>query len=430
MEIRPASREDIPEIAELWSEAFSGRRTVQDRARVLEVGGRYGGLETVIVARDSAGLAGALKVYRLEQYLAGVAFPMMGLAAVAVEPSRRRRGLGARLCLEAIRVAVERGDEVSVLYPFRPDYYGRLGWGLVGGLLEYRFRTESLPLYHEAAAARPATDADRDAIAECYARVAARSNGPIARDRRIWDYRIADQDLGVQPVDPPGIPDDARRRVMVHDDRGVTGYAFLRFTAPRAPGDRRVDVTELVAEDETAYRGLVGAIGDLDERWPLARHFARPEERFGDRLRDPRPPNHRALRSLYFPTARIARGPMLRVLDAPAALRRRHWFDAGGHAGPFRVRIRDDQRPENEGPWTVVPGEEGAVVERYEEGGRDGPRARALLETDAATFARLFAGELPPTTAARLGRAVIEGSEHLLDRAFETRERFWLLDEF
>lgn len=440
--ILPAQPSDTREVAELWCHAFPGRRTIEDRIAMLEGGGRYGGLETVLVMRDAAGsLAGASKIYRMESRIAGAALPMMGLAAVAVAPSYRRRGLGARLCLEAMDVARQRGDVLSVLYPFRPDYYQRLGWGLVGELHDYRFETAALPRYEEARHVRPAEgESDGEEIAACYARVAARSNGPITRDRRVWAYRLAGQELGVRPLTPDAARAtpraDARVRAVVFDDHGVTGYALLRGLSRRAGGERSLEIRELLAESERAYRGLLGHVATLSDRWPRARHFARPEERFGDRLRDPRPPGRPTARSLYFPTARIVRGPMLRVLDVAAALRARPWFDAGGaRAGSVSIRVHDAQRPENEGPWLVrLNGAGGGVVEAGVEAGLGGRRETGdpdiELSTDASTFGRIFAGDISASEAARIGRAAIEGDASLIDGAFATSERFWLLDEF
>jgi predicted acetyltransferase len=71
-----------------------------------------------------------------------------------------------------VRVARERGDVLSVLYPFRPAFYQALGWGMVGELHAYRFRPESLAITG-AGDVRRAAAADFPAIAACYADVAA-----------------------------------------------------------------------------------------------------------------------------------------------------------------------------------------------------------------------------------------------------------------
>jgi predicted N-acetyltransferase YhbS len=435
--IRPAARGDIPDVAALWCEAFPSKRTVAERARMLETGGRYGGLETALVARDDDGrLLAACKVYRLTQRICGAAMPTMGLAAVAVTPAARRRGLGARLCRHAMLAARARGDLLSALYPFRPDYYERLGWGLVGELHDYRFHTAALPRYDEAGHVRVARGpGDADAIAACYARVVARSNGPIERDARIWAYRLAGEEVGVRPVregDAAGFGPGAgrwRHRVVVHDRDGVRGYALLRPGRAVEGRPAGIHIRELVAEDEESYRGILGWLAARAERWPVARHTARVEERFGDRLRDPRPPAAGRARSLYFPTARVIRGPMLRILHVPEALERRRYFDArpeppGGET-VIELRIDDPDIPDNGGPWLVrIVGRTGTGVE-----GKRSP-ADVSLQTTAATFARIYAGDIAPGDAARLGFATVDGDAGCLDEIFATRERCWLLDEF
>lgn len=429
MEIRFAVPDDIGDIAALWADAFPGKRTIADRVRMLETGGRYGGLETVLVTRDAAGrLAGACKIYRMTQVLAGAPMSMMGLAAVAVTPAARRQGIGAALCTAAIEEARARGDVLSTLYPFRPSYYERLGWGLVGHLLRYRFRTAHLPAYDEARHVRRARfPDDADAIAACYDRAARRANGPILRDRRIWAYRLTGEELGVRPVDEDAAlakAGEGKDRVVVCDEGGVTGYALLRMLPGPSPEAGRLHVRELVAESEAAYRALVGHLAAQRDRWPIGVHFARPDERFGDRLEDPRPPAYTPSRSLWFPTATRVEGPMLRLLDVRQVLAGRPF---GGEPGTrFTVAATDRLVSANQGIFTVVTGRPGEASDVRSSGSPAGPR----LETDLPTLARILAGDLAPTGAARLGRARLQGDARLLDRAFAVRQPFCLLDEF
>jgi hypothetical protein len=58
----------------------------------------------------------------------GAILPMGGVAAVATDPLGRRKGY-ARLVLRGLFERMrERGQPVSVLYPLRPTFYGRLGY--------------------------------------------------------------------------------------------------------------------------------------------------------------------------------------------------------------------------------------------------------------------------------------------------------------
>lgn len=411
MEFRRAETADTPALAAFWTRAFPGRRTVADRIRQLETGIPYGGIETAVLAEEHGRIIGAFRAYRMSEHLGGTTVPMLGLAAVATAPNARRRGVGRALCREAIRLGRERGDVVSVLYPARPAFYRALGWGLVGELHAYRFAPGSLPDHEEAACVRPAEASDRRGIEECYARVAARWNGPIERGQGAWQFHL----------------NAAGARVFVYAEREVRGYALVRFRPGREAGAGELRVRELVADDASVRRGLVGWIAAQRDRFATVRYDARPDEHLDLLLREPRSAWAGPVRPLWFPTARRIRGPMLRVLDVPAALAaRRHWGPERGIALALEIQVHDEEVPENRGPWEVVIEETGAYVH---------PRRTAMgydarLELDASTFAQIYAGELAPTTAARLGLARIDGAVDALDRVFAPVSPFWLLDEF
>lgn len=426
---RPARDSDIPALAELWSHAFPGSRSVEDRIRELEAGGRHGGIETAWLAEEGGRPVAAFKLFAMTQYITGVPLPMAGLAAVAVAPAHRRRGLGRALCIEAMRVGRERGDAISSLYPFRPAFYDALGWGSIGELHACTFRTAALRAGASYSAVRLATMNDVEAIAACYERVASRSNGPIRRDERFWRFRLFGAESGVKPLATGGwtaSPGRGPFHAFVHDDGELRGYLLARYGTGGSPDRRTLYVVELIAEDTAVYEALLAWIAAQQDAWPMTRYEARPEDRLVDRLIEPRPPGSRGERRHWYPTAKLIRGPMLRVLQVEDALASRRWWDAGepDDAFLFRLELDDLELPDNRGPWEVeLRGEEVGVRPATGE-------ADAVLTTDAATFGRIFAGDLPPSAAQRLGRASIGGDETRLDAAFATAERPWLLDEF
>lgn len=430
MPIRPAEPADIPDIAALWCRAFPTSRSYASRVRQLETGGPYGGLESVWLLEEER-LLGACKLYALTQYITGRPLPMMGLAAVGVEPDARRRGVGARLCREAIVIGRERGDLLSALFPFRAAFYERLGWGLFAALHEHLFDPGDLPEHDGADAVRLAGPADLAAIADCYDRVASEATGPIRRDEAIWRSRIGDDEIGVNPPDTGTRDPHGLHYALVHDDGGVRGYLLVRAGREKRQSRRTLHIREMVARDESSLRGLLGWIARQRDQWPLVRYEARPDERFADRLREPGSMQGGPTRPLWFESARLLRGPMIRVLDVPGALRARAWWTAGSRPEREAVmtlwlEVDDPDVEENRGPWRVALSPDGARVERTDtEKGED-----ARLSTHVATFSRIFAGEIRPTEAARLGRADAAGDVAGLDAAFATRRAPWLFDHF
>lgn len=403
--IRSADTNDIRALAELWARAFPGERTVEQRVRHLETGGVFGGLETAWIAERAGRTVGAFRAYALTQHMHGTPFRMMGLAAVAVDETARRRGIGRELCEHAVRVAHERGDTLSMLYPFRPAFYRGLGWGMTGQLHQYRFRPESLVPSAGASEVRRADASDAGAIAACYDRVAAETNGFIARTPRIWRSHLEADGT----------------HAYVTGERAVRGYLIVRFGRAASPDEKPLFIREIVAQDHESYDALLGWIGAQRDAWRLAHYDAAPDERFDHRLTDPRTPGFHPARYLWAPVARVIRGPMLRVLDVRAALQKRaRW----GPAAPMRfgLHVLDELVPENEGPFAVEYDGRRVSVTRA--------AAQPLLRLPVATLAQVFAGEMTVAESLQLGLAEAEGDAAAVDSLFRVDRCFRLLDEF
>jgi predicted acetyltransferase len=306
---------------ELFNLAFPGERTVEERARGLEGGGVFGGLETTYLAELEGVPAGAFRAYRFTLHLHGRRWPTLGLAAVAVSPSFRRRGIGRWMCREALRVGRERGDLLSALFPFRVSFYAGLGYALAGSLHRYRFPLHDLPVGPGWERVRWMPRGEDAVLREVYARVAARSNGLLERTERMWGFLN-------------------RERYSAHvyvDDRGrARGYLVAAFRRGRT--GTVLGVKELVAEDQDAYEGLLGWIAAQRDQAAEGVLDTLPSEGFHRRLAHPRRPRTRASRGLWFESATLLRGPMLRVLDPPGVL-------AACGAGVGGGELPDDDDP-------------------------------------------------------------------------------------
>jgi predicted acetyltransferase len=403
--IRKAVRSEIPVLAGLWARAFPGERSVEGRIAQLEAGGVFGGVETSWIAEQHERIVGAFRAFALTQHMHGTVYPMMGLAAVAVDETARRRGLGRALCEHAVAVARERGDVLSVLYPFRPSFYEALGWGTVGELRVFRFRPESLAAAGDGGSVRRADAAEVATLGECYERVAAQGNGMLRRNQRIWRHHL----------EADGV------NAYVAGDGRVSGYIIVRYGRTTTPDEKPMYVRELIAEDTDTYAALLGWIAAQQDAWRIVQYDASPDELFEHRLSEPRPPGFHLTRNLWAPTARLIRGPMLRLLDVPQALQlRERW----GPAAPLRfgIEVSDPLVADNDGAFEVDFDGSRVTVKR---GG-----VRPLLRLPVAVLAQVFAGELRVRHALTLGRASADGDVSTIDTLFRTDRCFRLLDEF
>ena len=407
MDVRPASESDVEWLATLWYHVFTDERSIAQRMQGLRAETGYGGTKVSFVAEQDGRGVGACKIYPMTQHMGGAALPMAGIAAVAVSPSDRRRGIGSELCTRALRIAYDRGAVLSALYPFRPSFYQELGWGYVGTLHVHEMRTAALPAGGPADV-RIGTAADERAIQRCYDDWLVQAHGAIERSDAVWRYQF----------DTPG------RHVFVAGTETLRGYAIADYGLGAVPDERTLHVRELIAHDHAAYLDLVAFLSQQRDRWARIRYDAAASERFDLLVDDPRPPTHAAERGLWAQSARVLRGPMLRLVNVRAALERRvRW---GAHTAiSFTLDVEDDELPENRGPWRVVFDGRRARVEPAA-----GQPDALHIDCSVERLTQIYAGEITLSEALRLGGAACSGDPAVLDELFGGLPAFRLYDEF
>ena len=335
LDLRPAREGDLIPLARLWALAFPGEPSVANRARQLREGGPYGGLETAWVAERDGRMAGAFRAYDLTLHLFGHPFPTLGLAAVAVHPSFRRMGVGGALCRAALRLGRERGDLLSALYPFRVDYYARLGFTLAGEFHRYRFPPASLPLFPGWERIRMLVPDERiPRIPRFYASLLPRLHGVAHRTPAMWEF-LKEEETQVWGL---GSRDG--------EDGELEGYMVTDSHPRRRGRGAELRVRELLVEDADGYRAFLGWLSAQRDQWTEIIYDALPGERLQQVLSHPRLPGTGTGRGLWFPSATILRGPMLRILRLPDVLAR-----LGFREGAV-LDVRDAEFPENSGRWS------------------------------------------------------------------------------
>lgn len=333
LDLRPADEEDLIPLARLWAVAFPGERSVADRARRLQEGGAYGGLETAWVVERNGRLAGAFRAFELALHLFGRSFPTLGLAALAVDPAFRRQGVGTALCRAALRLGRDRGDLLCALFPFRVDFYARLGFTLTGEFHRYRFPPASLPLFPEGdRICMLSPDRRRPRVPEFYASLLPRLHGAAHRTGAMWTF-LDEEDIQVW-----GLPSK--------EGKGLAGYMVTDSRPPRRSRGAELRIRELLVEDADGYRAFLGWLSGQRDQWAEITYDALPGERLQQVLSHPRLPGTGLGRGLWFPSATILRGPMLRVLRLAEVLDR-----LGLEEGSV-LDVRDAELPENAGRWT------------------------------------------------------------------------------
>ena len=317
-----------------------------------------------LAAYDGGRVVAAARIVHLQQWWHGRAVPTAGVAGVVVAPEVRGTGVGRTLMAAILQRIGERRYPLSALYPATVPLYRSLGWELAG-----RQHFVELP----AAAARSfAAPARRVPV-----RRGERGDGERIRSvmGAVHQRHRHCGALEFQPGEWERELEDPDYFTYLADD-GFVAYGF-------EDGNRRLDVSHLVAGSEETTRALWALVGSGSSIASTVRACVAPDDPVVWLGREQQVDAHE---DLWW---------MLRLVDAEAAISGRG-YPAGASAG-VGLRIVDEAVPANSGDFLVEVSSGTATLERAE----PGPDPLVLAATGVAA---LYAG-VPLATLRRCGLA-------------------------
>lgn len=360
--------------------------------------------------RDGA-LLGGMRLFDFRLNLLGQMVDAGGVGMVAVDLLHKKEHVAKELIaffLEHYRAA---GAPIALLYPFRPDFYRRMGFGFGTKLNQYRLRPEQLPPGAGKAHVRRLTRADASALLACYSRYTAAMHGMIERSAGHIEALLDNADWAV---------------VGYERDGAIEGYLAFRFK-PARPDNfllNDLQVEECVYETPAALAELLAFLRSQADQINTVL-FNTQDEHFHMLLVDPRNGTNNVVPHVYHESNTQGVGLMYRVLDTRRLFETLADHRFGTASTTVRFVIRDSFFP---------PGD-GAVTVEFREGRprvRDGAAPDVEVALGVAEWSSLVVGA---TTLRRLhtyGLAEVSAPEQLgtLDALFAVPEKPVCLTRF
>jgi predicted acetyltransferase len=389
IEIRPAGREELPELVMPVLTAF-GLQPSEDR-----IARRLGTPEfdTLIGAYDEGATVGGMGSYSFDMTVpgadGGVPVPTAGLTMVGVLPTHRRRGVLTGMMRRYLDDLRRRGLALSALFASEGPIYGRFGYGVASLRVDVSIERDRSHFLDrsptrgrirligetEAASAFPSI---WDQVRKERPGMLSRSAGWF-RFRRIEDPEWARSGRGLL------------QRALLEIDGRPAAYALYRHAPAADPLSPigSLDVIEAIGASPEASRAIWRYLLDIDVVSHIKAHLL--------------PIDH----PLLFLTAEprrlgmcVSDGLWVRLVDVEAALSARRL----GAGGPLVLSVKDAFCPWNEGCYKI-----GGGAARRTDGAAD-------IELDVEALGAAYLGAFPFTQLAEAGR-VIELREGALRRA-------------
>ncbi|KYK34085.1 MAG: GNAT family N-acetyltransferase [Theionarchaea archaeon] len=332
-----------------------------------------------------------------------------GVGLVAVDLLHKREKVCKDMITYFLDYYKEKGSFITCLYPFRPDFYREMGFGLGTKIYQYTVKPVQLPRNRKDHI-QFLDKKDKKALKECYTRYTDKTHGMIELRETQLD-RFFDK------------PENTI--VGYKKDDTISGYLVFTFKKGDAESFivNDIETVEFIYETKEALSELLTFLHTQKDqiRYVI---INTQDEYFCHLLPDPRNNSERLIPSVYHESNVSGVGLMYRVIDTEKVFEVLKDHNFGNQDCDLNLSVTDSFFKENEGD----------IIVHFENGvpylGRKDYEVEIRL--DVSDFSSLVMGAVPFNRLYRYGLADISDPEYVdtVTALFRTKEKPVCTTEF
>ena len=345
----PMPEGDLDRFADIVGNAYPAfsLSTPEDREKFKKnMGETYESPDRCIYGLYREGeLLGGMIFYDFEINLFSAMQPVGGVGMVAVDLVHKKEKVAKEMIEFFLDHYYERDFPLTMLYPFRPDFYKKMGFGYGTKVNQYRVSPTSLPRGESKAHVRFLKAEDMEAVIGCYNRVVERTHGmtyiPAFRWRKLFEQ-------------------GGGRVVGYERDGRLQGYLIYSFEKGKNFLQNDLVIDEMFYENREALSELLTFLHSQHDQVKVI-VFSHHDDTFQHLLFDPT----NGTGNLFGPISHESNiqgvGLMYRVINMPGIFGAMTGRDFGGQNCRLLITVRDSFFPQQAGS-TVVYFENGRAA--------------------------------------------------------------------
>ena len=349
-------------------------------------------------------LLGGMRLNDFRMRLGSQKLDAGGLGLVAVHLMHKKEKVAKEIVSFFLRHYKDRKYPIAMLYPFRPDFYKRMGFGFGTKMNQYSIKPMNIPKGGDKRHIGFASEEDKQLILDCYARIAERTNGMLERNE-------AEQN---------GVFALPQNKIVIYKKAGrVEGYMVLVFRKTSEVNALKNDIfiKEFLYENPEALKALLTFLNTQEDQINRV-IFNTPDESFHHMLMDPRDASDNIMTPVYHESNLQGVGLMYRVTDTKVLFDSLSRHNFNNQTCRLKFSIRDSFLEENNR----------SVIVHFIDGSAalsDNDGFDAEVELDIADFSSLVVGAVRFKTLINYGIAGISDYSYTdtVDRIFELPEK-------
>jgi len=283
-------------------------------------------------------LLGGLRLFDFTMTMYESKIPIGGGGLLAVDLLHKKEKVARELVEHFIQFYLKKGTCITALYPFRPDFYRKMGWGYGAKYNEYTIEPGHLPNGKSKEHITYLDKKDWKAVTDCYNRYADKTHGMFRKCKYEFGY------IGKPEV----------RMVGYRDGRRILGYVAFEFKQLGKDNFIRnnIRIREFIYENRDAFNELITFMHTQFDQIN-AIHFPSIDDTLHFLPFDPRDGSNKIIGNLNHRTNTQGMGVMYRVIDTPGIFRQMKNHDFNGQTCKLKLTIKDSFLKSNDGSYII-----------------------------------------------------------------------------
>ncbi|MGD8857759.1 MAG: GNAT family N-acetyltransferase [Chloroflexota bacterium] len=387
--IGPLAQSDLDAFVEIMAGAYPGMKidTVDDRQRLRNrLLSTYEEPSTTIYGlRQQGRLVAGMILYDFSMNVRGEMMLAGGLGSLAVDLLDRKRKAAKEMVSYYLEHYRQKSAALALLYPFRTDFYRRMGFGYGTKMNQYLFRPRALRVSTSERSHIQYLDVDDlQRVLACYERFVTNTHGMILGSERQLK----------QVLSNPAI-----RTVGYVDGGQVLGYFSFDFDRRGHFLKNDLRLRQLLYEDSAVLQELLAFLQSLSDQFEWI-GFNTQDNSFHHLLDDPRNRNDDLIPSVYHESNKQGVGLMYRIVDLRLLFESAANIRFGSQPLSLKIVLEDSFRP----------GNRNGLVVRFRDGRArlpDDESHDAVIQMDVSDFSSMFMGAISLEQLVSYGLATV-----------------------
>lgn len=400
-QITQLTEEHLPRLVYLMSKAYPGLKIITEKDREFRVELHRNMMRNADDVhyfgyfRDGE-LLGGYALFDFVMTLFDQPITVGGIGMVCVDLLHKKEQIAKEMLSHYLRHYRQQGVQIAALYPFRPDFYKKMGFGYGTKNNQYRIKPANLPKGPSKANIRELSKDNLNEITDCYHRYVEKTHGMMRRSQ------VSAENLFKM---------EQRNFIGVYQDgvlRGYLWYVFENIDPTHNTMRNNIIVEQMIYENPAALSEMLTFLHSQADQIETV-VFSTQDDNFHYLLSDPRDGSDKLIPFISHQSNTAGVGLMYRVLDVKGLFETlsQRGHDFGGQTLRVLLTVHDTFLPENDGQITLDV-QNGRVQVAANDGSHD-----VELRLDIADLSSLVMGAVDLKSLVRLGVASLSDEAHL-----------------